>query len=70
MDEYKFWKTQPVRSFDEDKVEQEGPIDSEKTVDDVPKEPRKLLDAFEWTQIDIDDKAQLEEFYDLLQQLH
>lgn len=66
MDEYKFWKTQPVRSFDEDKVEQEGPIDSEKTVDDVPKEPRKLLDAFEWTQIDIDDKAQLEEFYDLL----
>lgn len=66
MDEYKFWKTQPVRSFDEKKIEKEGPIDHEKTVDDVPKDARKLLDSFEWSKIDIEDKSQVEEFYDLL----
>lgn len=66
MDEYKFWKTQPVPRFDEDKVLKEGPIDSSKTVDDVPKTPGKLLPAFEWCVIDANDKKQLEEFYDLL----
>lgn len=66
MEDYKFWKTQPVRSFDEETVEKEGPIDDLKTVDDVPKAPRKLLSEFEWCVIDVDDKAQLEELYDLL----
>lgn len=65
MEEYNFWKTQPVRSFDE-KVEQEGPIDAHKTVDQVDSEPYKLRDEFEWSVVDIDDKEQVQELYDLL----
>lgn len=67
MEEYKFWKTQPVVKFGENPVaDKEGPIDSEKTVADVAKEPRKLLSNFEWCTIDIDKKEELEELYSLL----
>lgn len=65
MEDYKFWKTQPVTSF-EAVVDQEGPIDPLKTVDQVDKEPSKLPGDFEWATVDIADKQQLQELYDLL----
>uniref|UniRef100_A0A060T9G1 Glycylpeptide N-tetradecanoyltransferase n=1 Tax=Blastobotrys adeninivorans TaxID=409370 RepID=A0A060T9G1_BLAAD len=64
MEEYKFWKTQPVVKFDQE-VDVEGPIEN-KTVDQVPKEPYPLRDDFEWATIDITDPAQLQEVYELL----
>lgn len=64
MDQYKFWKTQPVLAFDQD-VDKEGPIET-KGIDDVPKEPSTLHPSFEWSTIDIHDEAQLEEVYKLL----
>lgn len=64
MEEYKFWKTQPVSAFDET-IDKEGPIDV-KTVDQVEKEPYKLLGDFEWSVVDVNDKSQLQELYELL----
>lgn len=64
MEDYKFWKTQPVPKFDED-IMREGPID-DKTVDQVDKEAMKLPGDFEWVTVDIEDETQLDEVYQLL----
>ncbi|KAH8816402.1 acyl-CoA N-acyltransferase [Xylogone sp. PMI_703] len=66
MDAYKFWQTQPVPRLGE-KTEhiEEGPfkiIDPDK----VPKEPGPLLEGFEWVTMDMTDKDQIKEVYDLL----
>lgn len=68
MGNYKFWKTQPVPSFDEpmnNKPKEEGPLET-KTVDDVPKEPQKLIDGFEWVTMDLTDDGEMKEVYQLL----
>lgn len=67
MGSYKFWKTQPVPKFDEisDKPVEEGPLQV-KTVDDVPKEPPKLIGGFEWVTMDLTDEPQMKEVYQLL----
>lgn len=67
MGSYKFWKTQPVPKFDEisDKPVEEGPLEV-KTVEDVPKEPQKLIDGFEWVTMDLTEDAQMKEVYQLL----
>ncbi|KAI9703413.1 MAG: Elongation factor G, mitochondrial [Bogoriella megaspora] len=67
MDQYKFWKTQPVPKFDEnhDKPVEDGPIqpvDPEK----VPKEPAPLPEGFEWVTLDLTDLKEHDEVYDLL----
>lgn len=64
MTSYKFWQTQPVPKFDE-KESQGGPIkviDPEK----VSKEPDALLEGFEWTTLDLTNKTELHELWDLL----
>lgn len=65
MKDYKFWKTQPVPSLDE-KLDSEGPIDRKKRPEDVPQQPMKLLDEFEWSTINVDLKDELDEVYELL----
>ncbi|CAN3358464.1 glycylpeptide N-tetradecanoyltransferase [Diutina catenulata] len=64
MKDYKFWKTQPVPALDEP-IAAEGPIEV-KAVDKVPAEPLPMLDAFEWSTIDVENSAELEEVYQLL----
>lgn len=64
MEDYKFWKTQPVPSLGQD-VEKEGPIDV-KTIEEVPKSPSALPQGYEWTTLDLDSKEQVEELYELL----
>lgn len=67
MASYKFWQTQPVPKFDEDKSQQvqEGPI---KHIDptQVPTEPAAMLDGFGWVTMDLEQEQQLEEVYELL----
>ena len=66
-DEWKFWETQPVpqlgsvipRSVNE-------PIQPDKSIDEIKKEALSLPDGFMWDDIDINDKAQLDELYTLL----
>lgn len=65
MEEYKFWKTQPVPRFDEE-VEEDGPIDSSKTVADVRTEPYPIHSSFEWVTLDLNSETNLEQLYDLL----
>jgi glycylpeptide N-tetradecanoyltransferase len=65
MGAYKFWATQPVPKFGEQKFEQEGPfkiVDPEK----VPKEPASLPEGYEWVTMDLTDETQLKEVCDLL----
>lgn len=64
MDEHKFWKTQPVMSFNES-VSEDSVIER-KTLDSVPKEPQQLPQEFEWCTMDVTKDADLEEIYDLL----
>lgn len=65
MNDYKFWKTQPVPAIDET-IEQEGPIHGQKTPDDIPDEPYQLIPEFEWCTMDLDVTSQLDEVYQLL----
>ncbi|CAN6609541.1 glycylpeptide N-tetradecanoyltransferase [Trichomonascus vanleenenianus] len=64
MEEYKFWKTQPVPHLGTE-VDTEGPIEH-KALADVPKSPQNLPGDFEWSTVDITQDAQLQEVYDLL----
>ncbi|MCJ1483199.1 glycylpeptide N-tetradecanoyltransferase [Schaereria dolodes] len=65
MASYKFWQTQPVPRFDEDPKFEEGPI---KIIDpeNVPREPRALHDGFDWVTMDLTDRKETEEVYELL----
>lgn len=66
MANYKFWATQPVPRFDEDKTAvQDGPIKIIKP-EEVSKEPDPLLDGFEWVTLDLTDEKEIAELYDLL----
>lgn len=64
MEDYKFWKTQPVPRLDAE-VELEGPIQTKK-VEDIPATPLPLLADFEWVNLDVDLDAGIDELYDLL----
>ncbi|RFU32564.1 hypothetical protein B7463_g3782, partial [Scytalidium lignicola] len=66
MAAYKFWQTQPVPRLGEKTQDiEEGPF---KIIDpdNVPKEPGPLVEGFEWVTVDITDKEQLKEVYELL----
>ena len=68
MASYKFWATQPVPQFDEDKPKliEEGPVRTQK-IEDVPTEPVPLIiDQFRWVTMDLTDPAQMEEVEKLL----
>ena len=67
--EHAFWNTQPVMQADEhfepgDHIE--GPIDSDKTIDDVQKEPYELPEGMEWWTPDVTDKDHMRMIYELL----
>jgi glycylpeptide N-tetradecanoyltransferase len=74
-EEYKFWNTQPVPKFQEpnllqttDGEKSEGAILPDKVCRASAKaEPEKLLDGFEWCLVDLEDKEEIHELYDLLE---
>ena len=61
---YKFWKTQPVPKFDEDKSK-EGAI-KEVVPEQVPKAPAPLPEAYEWCELDLTNDDEIAEVYNLL----
>lgn len=64
--QFEFWKDEPVpHNFDEAELKNE-PIEQPLPLSEVPKEGEKLHSALEWSDIDIKDKAQLDEVYTLL----
>jgi glycylpeptide N-tetradecanoyltransferase len=66
MSSHRFWSTQPVPMYDENKVEiKEGPI---KTIDkaQVATEPSSLLAGFEWVTMDLTNNEELKEVFELL----
>jgi len=77
-EEYKFWNTQPVPKFKEPNLLQttsgangeslpEGAILPDKVCKaSVKPEPEKLVDGFEWCLVDLEDKDELQELYELL----
>lgn len=65
MGSYKFWQTQPVPKFGENRQIEEGPFKII-AIEDVPKEPGPLVDGFEWVTMDLTDDAELKEVFDLL----
>lgn len=65
MESYNFWKTQPVTRLGGPSPENDGEIEH-KTVDDVPKNPQKLPEAFKWVFMDVNSDADLKEIHELL----
>ncbi|EDO17054.1 hypothetical protein Kpol_530p24 [Vanderwaltozyma polyspora DSM 70294] len=63
--DFKFWKTQPVTSLEEE-VTEEGPIDKPKKPEDISDKTLPMLAEFEWTTVDIEDNEQLEDVFVLL----
>lgn len=61
---YKFWQTQPVPKFEEDKSK-EGPI-KEVIPELVPKAPAPLPEAYEWCELDLTNDEEIAEVYNLL----
>lgn len=64
--EYRFWSTQPVPQMDDGVDAGDGEPIEVKTVEDVRKEGYPLIAGFEWCDVDVNDDAQLEEAYRLL----
>jgi len=63
--DWAFWNTQPVPKFDEEITDEDmGPIEGKR--DNVRKEPYSLPNGFEWDTVDINNKKDLEELYNLL----
>ncbi|OCL00735.1 peptide N-myristoyl transferase [Cenococcum geophilum 1.58] len=65
MASHAFWRTQPVPSFEEAGLVEDGPIKMIE-IDKVEKEPSQMYPGFEWVTMDLSDENQLEEVYDLL----
>ncbi|RKP18283.1 NMT-domain-containing protein, partial [Rozella allomycis CSF55] len=63
--EHKFWKTQPVM---QEKITEEeyGPIQQNKSKEDIRKEPYIIPDTFVWENIDLNDEQCLDNVYELL----
>ncbi|KAJ5090686.1 Myristoyl-CoA:protein N-myristoyltransferase [Penicillium argentinense] len=67
MASYKFWQTQPVPRFEDnkDKEIKQGPIKWIKP-EEVPKNPDALIEGFEWCTLDLTNDDELQELFDLL----
>ena len=65
MSAHKFWSTQPVPRNDDTSEIKEGPIEPEDPAR-VPKEPYPLIDGFEWVTMDLTDKKEIDDVYQLL----
>jgi glycylpeptide N-tetradecanoyltransferase len=67
-DAHDFWDSQPVPKAYE-KIEDsmlDRPIDSEKTLEDVRQEAYPLPAGFTWCNVNIGNRAEAQEVYDLL----
>ncbi|KAK0552946.1 glycylpeptide N-tetradecanoyltransferase [Tilletia horrida] len=64
--DHKFWKTQPVPKPGDAPVSEEGPIEPNVAPSDVRQEPYPLPKDFEWQFVDIDNKQDLEDVFELL----
>ncbi|CAJ0580956.1 unnamed protein product, partial [Mesorhabditis spiculigera] len=63
--QFNFWNTQPVPKFDE-KVEENTFIEPDQEPSLIRSEPFSLPQPFEWSDVDLEDPAQLKELYSLL----
>ena len=64
--EHKFWNTQPVPGILEEVTEGNGPINPLMTPDQVKQDEYNMPAGFEWCSIDVNDPAQVQEIYNLL----
>lgn len=67
--DHKFWKTQPVMKPSDSPLlssEEEGSIEPSVAPEQVRQEPYPLPADFEWVQVDVDNKVELKEVYELL----
>lgn len=62
---HKFWSTQPVMDYD-DNDDRNEPIEPDKKPEEIRQTPYPLPSGFEWSEIDINNEAELKELYDLL----
>ncbi|KAI8899171.1 hypothetical protein BC833DRAFT_525018 [Globomyces pollinis-pini] len=61
----KFWVTQPVPKTDE-VITENGPIEENKSLQDIKQTPYNLPSTFEWYAVDLNDESDLKDVYKLL----
>ncbi|VDP87505.1 unnamed protein product [Echinostoma caproni] len=59
--DYRFWRTQPVPDLNEE-ISENGPIEPDKTIDEIRPEPYSLPDGFLWCEVSLDDEKQVSRF--------
>ncbi|VDK74789.1 unnamed protein product, partial [Dibothriocephalus latus] len=64
-EDYKFWKTQPVPDLGEEITTNE-PVEPDTPISEIRTEPYSLPKGFFWQDLDLNNPAQLQELYDLL----
>ena len=64
--EYKFWSTQPVPQLNRDCKIDFGPINNEKNMENIPKEPYTLPEGFEWKEVDLSQSNEVDKLYEFL----
>ena len=69
FDKHAFWDSQPVPRFTEylDVSMYDKPVVTQ-TIDEISKEPLKLPDGFEWSNLDLNNDEHANELYVLLNQ--
>lgn len=63
---HKFWDGQPVPKLDDSVIEENGPIEGERKVEEVRQQPYNLPESFEWVQCDMTESETIEQVYRLL----
>lgn len=63
--QHKFWNKQPVPQ-DGSETSEHGPLDVEKTVDEVRATPLNLPGLYEWVDVDMSNPADVDDLYNLL----
>jgi|EP01047_Picozoa_sp_COSAG01_P072519 glycylpeptide N-tetradecanoyltransferase len=64
---HKFWDTQPVPRLDEGPIDESNEaVEPDKPQDEIRQDPYPLLKQFEWSEFDVDDEAQMQDVYTLL----
>jgi len=64
--EYKFWSTQPVPQLHRDCEVDFGPINKDKNIENIQKEPYDLPDGFEWKDVDLSVTNEIDKLYEFL----
>ena len=64
--DYKFWSTQPVPQLNRECKIDFGPLNDDKNLENIPKEPYTLPEGFEWKEVDLSQSSDVDKLFEFL----